>query len=168
MTEPDLQWQTNTKGNRVPLDFRKLSDAEQLQWMTYYCHEHTGSRKSASVHQMLWRWKTSWEDHKARMTVQFRAVYYFYWYTHWAALANDERRQLQASLRICAEQKESAERELEECKAELQALRQKIQSSSEAVASDVPSSTVYPASSEADPYPSNDIYACLDTSTDSE
>ena len=163
MTEPDLQWRTNRKGNRVPLEFHKLSDAEQLQWMTYYCHEHTGSRKSASVHQMLWRWKTSWEDHKTRKTVQFRAVYYFYCYTHWSTLANDERRQLQESLKICTENKESAERELEECKGELQALRQKIQSSSKAVASDVPSSTVYPASSEADPYPSSDIYACLDT-----
>ena len=166
MTDPDLQWQTNTKGNRVPLDFRKLSDAEQLQWMTYYCHEHTGSRKSASVHQMLWRWKTSWEDHKARKTVQFKAVYYFYWSTHWSTLAIDERKQLQESLKICTENKQSAERELEECKAELQALRQKLQSSSKAVVSDVPSSSGYPASSEADPYPSSDPYACLETDSE--
>ena len=121
---------------------------------------------NSSVNFNSWRWKKSWADYKIEKNVQFRAVYYFYWYTHWSALAIDERRQLQASLKICAEQKESAERELEECKAELQALRQKIQSSSKAVASDVPSSTVYPASSEADPHPSNDIYDCLDTDSE--
>ena len=108
----------------------------------------------------------SWEDHKARKTVQFRAVYYFYWYTHWFKLAIDERKQLQTSLKICAEQKACAERELEECKAELQALRQTTQSSSGAVASGVPSSSVYPASSEVGPYPSDDIYDCLDTDSE--
>ena len=100
----------------------RLSDKEQLDWVAYYCRTHTSLRKSKTIiKRSLAFGKELGKDTKPSRRYNFRAVYYFYLYTHWFKLAIDERKQLQESLKICAEQKACAERERRVVKTELQA-----------------------------------------------